>query len=83
MIDVQYGGTKLDLQQYLKDEFVGVSLFDDSFVGKEFAVRIKLEKKLYQLKDDSDEIMKKQLKFLMKFSKIMMSFIWLLIFEVN
>lgn len=56
MIDVQYGGTKLDLQQYLKDEFVGVSLFDDSFVGKEFAVRIKLEKKLYQLKDDSDEI---------------------------
>lgn len=46
----------MDLQQYLKNQFVGVSLFDDSFVGKEFAVRLKLEKELYQLKDDSDEI---------------------------
>lgn len=46
----------MDLQQYLKKELNDINLFEDSFVGKDFIIHLQLEKKLYQLKDDSDEI---------------------------
>jgi hypothetical protein len=46
----------MKLERYLQTEFQNVTLFEDSFVGKELSIRLELEKNLYQLKDGSDDI---------------------------
>ncbi|NMH69094.1 DUF3885 domain-containing protein [Bacillus sp. RO3] len=44
------------LQQYIREKFIGIDLFEDSFVDKEFAIHIQFEKELYQFKEGSDEL---------------------------
>lgn len=46
----------MKLERYLKGKFKDISLFEDSFIEKELALHLQLEKNLYQLKDDSDKI---------------------------
>lgn len=46
----------MKLERYLQTKFKNVTLFEDSFVGKELSLHLELEKNLYQLKDDSGEI---------------------------
>lgn len=46
----------MDLQKYLKKEFNHISLFENSFMGKEFALCLTMEKKLSQTIENTNEI---------------------------